>query len=124
VFLRCYFLLAQEVVSFLRCIFDEHNQYCSQCYGKKYFHAPRIARNPDSAFCNELTGGKQFCKGSAGQTAAYGFTNVALTDLSVCGAVSTRIAQIGRISRKDLRIRVFRSFRSIRVKDFLILVKP
>jgi hypothetical protein len=62
VFLRCLFLLAQEGVPFLCCICDEHEQYCNQCYGKKYFHAPRIARNVKPAFCNELTTAKQICK--------------------------------------------------------------
>ena len=55
-------LLAQEGVRFLQCSYDEHEQRCNRCYGKKYFHAPRIAWNPTPAFCNELTAAKQLCK--------------------------------------------------------------
>jgi len=62
VFLRCGLLLAQEIVRFLPCICDEHSQQCCQCYGKKYFHDTRIARNLESAFCRGLTTGKQICK--------------------------------------------------------------
>lgn len=62
VFLRCHFLLAQKGVPFLLCIYDEHEQRCNRCYGKKYFHAPRIAWKVESAFCNKLTAAKQICK--------------------------------------------------------------
>jgi hypothetical protein len=53
---------------FLFCIYDEHNCRCNQCYGKKYFHATRIARNLKSAFCKALTVGKQNCKASSGNS--------------------------------------------------------
>ncbi|SRR6266498_3946399 len=62
VLLRCSFPLAQEGLPFLFCIYDEHNHVCNQCYGKKYSHAPRIAWNLESAFCNDLTAAKQICK--------------------------------------------------------------
>ena len=53
------FPLAQEGMPFLFCIYDEHNHYCSQCYGKKYFHAPRIARTWHSVLCSEFADTKQ-----------------------------------------------------------------
>ena len=56
------FLLAQEGMPFLFCIYDEHNHYCSQCYGKKYFHAPRIARTIKFVLCRQLTNALQKCK--------------------------------------------------------------
>jgi hypothetical protein len=62
VFLRCDFLLAQEIVPLLPCIFDEHNQRCYQCYGKKYFHAPRIARSRETVLYSEFANTKQKCK--------------------------------------------------------------
>ena len=61
-FLRCVFLLAQEGVPFLLCICYEHNHDCDQCYGKKYFHAPRIAPTGIFVLCKRLTNTKQKCK--------------------------------------------------------------
>ena len=61
-FLDDVFPLAQEGMPFLFCIYDEHNHYCSQCYGKKYFHAPRIARTSTFVLCRRLTNTKQKCK--------------------------------------------------------------
>jgi hypothetical protein len=55
-----------------------------------------------------------------------------LDGFQICGAVSTRMTQIGRISRKDLAIRAFpgtvrqdrcRSIRDFRVQEFPVLEK-
>ena len=59
------FLLAQGG-SFLSGIHDEEDHGCSKRYNEEYFHVLRIARNPESAFCNELTTGKQTCKARDG----------------------------------------------------------
>jgi hypothetical protein len=66
VVLRCGFLLAQEGVPFLPCIYDEHNQYCGQCYGKKYFHAARIARSQNPVLYSGFASTQQKCNAQTG----------------------------------------------------------
>lgn len=56
------FLLAQGVLALLFGFFSDDNHDKDQCCCNKYFHALRIAWNPESAFCNGLTVGKQICK--------------------------------------------------------------
>jgi hypothetical protein len=60
--LRYVFPLAQEGMPFLFRIHCEHNHDCNQCYGKKYFHAPRIARVGKFVLCRQLTNALQKCK--------------------------------------------------------------
>ncbi len=62
VFLRCVFPLAQEGVPFLVRIDCEHNHDCGHSYGKKYFHAPRIAHSHGFVLCNEFANTQQKCK--------------------------------------------------------------
>jgi hypothetical protein len=56
-------MLAQEGVPFLPCIYEEHNHYCNQCYGKKYFHAARIAPSRRSVPYSGFAAAEQKCNG-------------------------------------------------------------
>lgn len=53
--------MVQEGVPLLLCIYHENNECGNQCYGKKYFHAHRIAQSRKSMLYRELTNTQQKC---------------------------------------------------------------